>query len=220
MKGLILILSLFCYMFYFVKTPVWLQKLFPKMIWKIKTNEKKIYLSFDDGPHYEHTFFVLNELKKYKAKATFFCIGNNVRLYPEIYKQIIDDGHSIGNHSYHHLNGKKTKDDVYIKDVEHAAKYIDSNLFRPPFGQIKKFQAKVFREMTKPYKIIMWTVLSGDFDTTITKEKCLKNVLCKTTNGSIVVFHDSEKASAKMKFALPKVLEIFTEKGYSFEKLT
>ncbi len=215
-----LFLSLFCYMFYFVKIPFWLQKLFPKMVWKIKTNEKKIYISFDDGPHPEHTIFVLDELKKYNASATFFCIGNNVRLFPEVYKRIIDEGHSIGNHTYHHLNGKKTKDDLYIKDVEDASKYIDSTLFRPPYGQIKKFQAKVLREVTKPFKIIMWTVLSGDFDATITKEKCLSNVLCKTTNGSIVVFHDSEKAAAKMKYSLPKVLRTFSEKGFTFEKLT
>lgn len=215
-----LFLSLFCSMFYFVKTPLWLQKFFPKMIWKIKTNEKKIYLSFDDGPHPEHTIFVLDELKKYNAKATFFCIGNNVRLYPEVYKRIIDDGHSVGNHTYQHLNGKKTKDNLYIKDVEDAAKYIDSNLFRPPYGQIKKFQAKVIREMQHSYKIIMWTVLSGDFDIKITKEKCLENVLLKTTNGSIVVFHDSEKAAKKMKYALPNVLKIFSENGFSFEKIS
>ncbi len=215
-----LFLSLFCCMFYFVKTPVWLQKLFPKMVWKIKTNEKKIYLSFDDGPHPEHTIFVLDELKKYNAKATFFCIGNNVRLFSDVYKRIIDEGHSVGNHTYQHLNGKKTKDAVYIKDVVDAAKYIDSTLFRPPYGQIKKFQSKLLRKIAKPYKIIMWTVLSGDFDVKITKEKCLENVLFKTTNGSIVVFHDSEKAATKMKYSLPKLLKIFTEKGFSFDKLT
>jgi peptidoglycan-N-acetylglucosamine deacetylase len=206
-------------MFYFVKTPVWLQKIFPKMIWRIKADEKKIFLSFDDGPHPLHTMFVLNQLKKYNAKATFFCIGNNVRLYPEIYKQIIEDGHSIGNHTYNHLNGKKSKDDEYINDVLEAAKYIDSSLFRPPYGQIKRFQAKVLREMLRPYKIIMWTVLSGDFDSKITKEKCLENVLFNTANGSIVVFHDSEKAAEKMRYALPAVLKSFYDKGFSFEKI-
>jgi peptidoglycan-N-acetylglucosamine deacetylase len=206
-------------MFYFVKTPLWLQKLFPNMIWKIRTDEKKIFLSFDDGPHPLHTVFVLDELKKYNAKATFFCIGSNVRLYPEVYKRIIDDGHSIGNHTYNHLNGKKSKDEEYINDVLAAAKYIDSSLFRPPYGRIKKFQAKVLREMVKPYKIIMWTVLSGDFDVKIAKEKCLENVLFNTTNGSIVVFHDSEKAAEKMRYALPSVLKSFYEKGFSFEKI-
>jgi peptidoglycan-N-acetylglucosamine deacetylase len=207
-------------MFYFIKTPVWLQKLFPKFIWAMNKEEKKIYLTFDDGPHPQHTIFVLDELKKYNAKATFFCIGNNVRLYPEVYKRIIDEGHSIGNHTYNHVNGKKIKDDVYINDVLYAAKYIDSTLFRPPYGQIKNFQAKVLREMAKPYKIIMWTVLSGDFDVKITKEKCLQNVLFKTTNGSIVVFHDSEKAADKMRYALPALLKSFSEKGFSFEKIS
>jgi peptidoglycan-N-acetylglucosamine deacetylase len=207
-------------MFYFVKTPLWLQKLFPKMIWKVNSNEKKIYLSFDDGPHPEHTVFVLNELKKYNAKATFFCIGDNVRLHPIVYKRIIEEGHSVGNHTYHHLNGKKTKDNVYIKDIEEAAKYIDSNLFRPPYGQIKKFQAKVLKEMKIPYKIIMWTVLSGDFDIKLNKEKCLENVLLKTTNGSIVVFHDSEKAAEKMRYVLPETLKCFSEQGFSFEKIS
>jgi peptidoglycan-N-acetylglucosamine deacetylase len=215
-----LFLYLFCCMFYFVKTPSWLQKLFPNMIWKMNDNEKKIYLSFDDGPHPLYTLFVLEELKKYNAKATFFCIGNNVRLYPEVYKKIIDEGHSIGNHTFNHLNGKKTKDDVYINDVFEAAKYIDSNLFRPPYGQIKKFQAKVLRRMTKPYKIIMWTVLSGDFDVKITKEKCLENVLFKTSSGSIVVFHDSEKAGEKMQYVLPAILKSFSRKGFSFEKIS
>jgi peptidoglycan-N-acetylglucosamine deacetylase len=207
-------------MFYFVKTPIWLQKLFPNMIWRMNTEEKKLYLTFDDGPHPQHTIFVLDELKKYQAKATFFCIGNNVRLYPEVYKRIIDDGHSIGNHTYNHLNGKKTQDDIYVNNVLDAAKYIDSNLFRPPYGQIKKFQAKVLREMARPYKIIMWTILSGDFDIKITKEKCLENVLFKTTNGSIVLFHDSEKAADKMRYALPAILKIFSEKGFSFDKIT
>jgi peptidoglycan-N-acetylglucosamine deacetylase len=215
-----LFLHLFCCMFYFVKTPRWVQKLFPNMVWSMDREEKKIYLTFDDGPHPQHTIFVLDELKKYHAKATFFCIGNNVHLYPDVYKRIIDDGHSIGNHTYNHVNGKKSKDEAYINDVLNAAKYIDSVLFRPPYGQIKKFQAKVLREMTIPFRIIMWTVLSGDFDVKITKEKCLENVLFKTSNGSIVVFHDSEKAADKMQYALPATLKSFSEKGFSFEKIT
>ena len=207
-------------MLYFVKTPRWVQQLFPTMVWKMSEVQKKIYLTFDDGPHPEHTIFVLDELKKYNAKATFFCIGNNVRLFPDVYRRIIDEGHSIGNHTYQHLNGKKSKDTIYINDIAAAAKYIDSNLFRPPYGRIKKFQARLLQTMARPYKIIMWTVLSGDFDTSISKERCLENVLFKTNNGTIVVFHDSEKAAVKMRYALPAVLQSFTEKGYLFEKMT
>lgn len=207
-------------MLYFVKTPNWLQSIFPAMVWKMSALEKKIYLTFDDGPHPKHTSFVLDELKKYNAKATFFCIGNNVRLYPDVYKRIIDEGHSVGNHTFNHLKGRKTNDTVYINDIADAAKYIDSNLFRPPFGSVKKFQARLLQTMTKPYKIIMWTVLSGDFDNNNTKETCLENVLFKTNNGDIVVFHDSEKAAEKMRYALPAFLNKFTNKGYLFEKIT
>lgn len=207
-------------MLYFVRTPLWLQKLFPNRIWQMNKVEKKIYLSFDDGPHPLHTPFVLDTLKKYKAKATFFCIGNNVGLYPEIFKRIIEEGHAIGNHTQRHLNGKKTDDETYIKDIQEASKYIDSNLFRPPYGHITSFQAKIITTLNRPYKIIMWTVLSGDFDQSISQQRCLENVLFKTTNGSIVVFHDSEKAAEKMKATLPAVLKNFSEKGFSFEKIT
>ncbi len=207
-------------MFYFVKTPNWLQRIFPSMVWKMSALEKKIYLTFDDGPHPKHTSFVLDELKKYNAKATFFCIGNNVRLYPDVYRRIIDEGHSVGNHTFNHLKGRKTNDTVYINDIADAAKYIDSSLFRPPFGSVTKFQARLLQTMTKPYKIIMWTVLSGDFDNNNTKESCLKNVLSKTNNGAIVVFHDSEKAAEKMRYALPAFLNKFSKEGYLFEKIT
>ncbi len=207
-------------MLYFVRTPTWLQKLFPDRVWEMSKLEKKIYLTFDDGPHPIHTPFVLDELKRYNAKATFFCIGNNVELYPEIYTRIIDDGHAIGNHTQNHLNGKKTTDEIYIKDVQAASKYIDSNLFRPPYGRIKSFQAKILSTLTRPYKIIMWTVLSGDFDPEISNQRCLENVLFKTRNGSIVVFHDSEKASEKMRSTLPVFLNNFSARGYSFEKIT
>lgn len=206
-------------MLYFVRTPGWLQKLFADRIWEMSKLEKKIYLSFDDGPHPLHTAFVLDELKKHNAKATFFCIGNNIQQYPEMFKRIIEEGHAIGNHTHHHLNGKKTADDVYIKDIQEAAKYIDSNLFRPPYGRLKSFQAKIITTLNRPYKIIMWTVLSGDFDPEISTQRCLENVLFKTNNGSIVVFHDSEKASEKMRSTLPVVLRHFSEKGYTFEKI-
>jgi peptidoglycan-N-acetylglucosamine deacetylase len=206
-------------MFYLVKTPNWLQKIFQKYVWKIRNTDKVIFLSFDDGPHPIYTPFVLNELKKHDAKATFFCIGKNVQQYPDIYKRIIDEGHSIGNHTFNHLNGRKTNDATYIENVHEAANFIDSSLFRPPYGRITSFQAKLLMQMRRPYKIIMWTILSGDFDTHITKERCLKNVLLKTKAGDIVVFHDSEKASVRMCYTLPAMLEHFSNAGYYFDRI-
>jgi len=205
-------------MFYLVKTPWWLKRLYPGCTWQIAGTEKKIYLSFDDGPHPVVTSFVLEELRKYNARATFFCIGKNVEAYPFIYEQVIDDGHKVGNHTYNHLNGWKTSDEAYINNVVMAKQLIDSNLFRPPYGRATKFQLKLLKEN---YELnpIMWTVLSGDFDPGLSKENCLKNVLKKTAGGSIVVFHDSEKAYEKVQYTLPKMLQHFSEKGYSFDTI-
>lgn len=199
---------------YFVLFPRLLQKLYSARIWEINSDRKKVYLSFDDGPHPEHTVFVLDELKKYNAKATFFCIGKNVLLYPEVYKRIIEEGHRVGNHTQHHLNGWKSKDDAYLQDAAEAARYIDSDLFRPPYGRLTRFQEKVLSRSTSKFKIIMWTVLSGDFDTGITPQRCLENVLLKTEPGSIVVFHDSEKAAERMRYALPLFLQMLADKGF------
>jgi peptidoglycan-N-acetylglucosamine deacetylase len=206
-------------MFYFVKMYGWIQGLFPKYLWQMDKVEKKLYLTFDDGPHPTYTAFVLDELKKYDAKATFFCIGNNVRQYPDMYKRIIDEGHSVGNHTYNHANGSKTKTAAYIQDINEAVKYIDSKLFRPPYGRINAFQAKLLLQKDTPYKIVMWTVLSGDFDVKLSKQRCLKNVLSNVSNGSIIVFHDSEKASERLMYTLPIVLEKLKNKGFIFEKI-
>jgi peptidoglycan-N-acetylglucosamine deacetylase len=206
---------------YFVKTPWWLKKIYSSYIWDIDTAEKIIYLTFDDGPHPVATPFVLDELKKYNAKATFFCIGKNVEEYPEIYKRILDEGHRTGNHTQNHLNGWKTSNDVYLNNIAEATNYIDSELFRPPYGRIKASQAKnIGSVITKNQpKIIMWSVLSGDFDTTVSNDRCLRNVIANTKAGSIVVFHDSEKAYRLLEDTLPKALQILSEKGYRFEKL-
>lgn len=206
-------------MFYLVRIPGLVKKIYPDYIWDIPSTDKKIYLSFDDGPHETATPFVLDELKKFNAKATFFCIGKNVVAHPEIYRRIIDEGHSAGNHTFNHLNGNKTGDDEYIADIKKAADYIDSNLFRPPYGRITRFQADILRNAKQPYKIIMWNILSGDFDTSLSPEKCLENVVLKSRPGSIVVFHDSAKAWDRMSYALPRVLQHFADQGYSFEKL-
>ncbi len=203
---------------YFVKTPWWIKKIYPFYTWSIPTKEKILYLTFDDGPHPEITPFVLQELKKYKALATFFCIGKNVLAYPDIYKQILDEGHTVGNHTQNHLNGWKTPNDVYMKDIAEAANYIDSNLFRPPYGRITLFQAKNLRAAMKgrKAKVIMWDVLSADFDETITAEQSLQIVIFRSSPGSIIVFHDSEKALQRLNYVLPKVLHYFSERGFRF----
>jgi peptidoglycan/xylan/chitin deacetylase (PgdA/CDA1 family) len=207
-------------MLYFIKSPKWLQLLYPNRIWQMDKNKKEIYLTFDDGPHATITNFVLDELNKYNAEATFFCVGNNVVKNPDVYNRIIYEGHAVGNHSYSHLNGFKTKDKIYVDDVFEASKYIDSNFFRPPYGRLKIFQAKVLTHLNKPYKIIMWTLLSGDFDLNISPGQCLENVLLKISNGAIVIFHDSEKAAERMIYALPKVLKTLSDKGYTFKKIS
>jgi peptidoglycan/xylan/chitin deacetylase (PgdA/CDA1 family) len=206
-------------MFYLVKTPAWVEKLYPRRLWSVKTDQKHIYLSFDDGPHPEHTVFVLDELKKYNAKATFFCIGNNVVLYPEVYQRILDEGHSVGNHTYDHLNASKVSETTYLENIRKAKDHIDSELFRPPYGKINSFLVKQLLAPVYRLTTVMWTVLSGDFDTSISKERCLENVLLHAEAGSIVVFHDSEKASEKMRYALPEVLKQFTGRGFSFKNI-
>jgi peptidoglycan-N-acetylglucosamine deacetylase len=206
-------------MFYFVKTPVLLKKLYPECLWDVKTGENILYLTFDDGPAPQVTPFVLNELRKYNAKATFFCIGKNVKEYFEIYRQIISDGHKPGNHTFNHFNGWKTPDEKYLKDIEEAANIIDSELFRPPYGRITKFQIKALKGEKFKIKTIMWSVLSADFDSKISSENCYLNVVDNARPGSIVVFHDSLKAFPHLKFALPRVLNFFSEKGFQFQTL-
>ncbi len=204
-------------MFYLVKTPRWLQWLYPNYTWEKNNSKKEIYLTFDDGPHPVHTIFVLNELRKVNAKATFFCIGKNVELYPEIFQKIIAEGHTVANHTQNHVKGRSTNNIAYLDNVLKATNTIKSNLFRPPYGSINKKQAAMLLNQTPAFEIIMWTVLSADFDHKITKEKCLKNVMENTSNGSIVLFHDSEKAAERMCFALPRFLKKFTNEGFKFE---
>lgn len=179
-----------------------------------------MYLTFDDGPHPVITPFVLEELKKYNAKASFFCIGKNVSLYPEVYQRILSEGHTVGNHTYDHPNGWLTGDEHYLKNIKEASKFIQSNLFRPPYGKMKRSQAQRLSEaMNLPVKVIMWDVLSADFITGINKEKCLQNVIRNYGNGSIIVFHDSEKAFSNLSYALPETLRILSEKGYVFNRI-
>ena len=205
-------------MFYLVKTPWWIKTIYPNCIWQMPP-EKIIYLTFDDGPHPAITSFVLDELEKYNARATFFCIGNNVLKYPETYRSILDKGHAVGNHSFGHPDGWKTKDAPYLDDIALAKKHIDSNLFRPPYGRISRFRVKALASPEYGLRTVMWSVLSGDFDTALSPEQCAINIQKNAKNGAIIVFHDSEKAEKRMRYALPVVLKYLSERGFRFEKI-
>ena len=206
-----------------VKTPNLVKRVLPSLVWNINTKQKVIYLTFDDGPTPEITEWTLNTLDKYNAKATFFCIGNNIDKYPQIFKLIIEKGHTIGNHTNNHLKGWKTKTIDYLENINIAQAQIDkfsrSNqlFFRPPYGRIKPKQIKEISKLN--YRIIMWNILSKDWDKTISNEECLDNVIKKTKSGDIVVFHDSVKASNNLKYVLPQMLDYFTEKGFEFKRI-
>lgn len=206
-------------MFYFVKAPYLLKKMYPQCVWEIKTDKKEIFLTFDDGPTPEVTWFVLDELKKYNAKATFFCIGQNVKDNPALYREILSQGHLTGNHTFDHVNGWRVPDAEFIENITSAKELIRSRLFRPPYGKITKFQLKIISGDKLRLKTIMWTVLSGDFDEKVSDEKCYRNVIRNARNGSIVVFHDSKKAFSRMRYALPKVLDYYSSKGFTFNTL-
>jgi peptidoglycan-N-acetylglucosamine deacetylase len=194
----------------------WIKRLYPDVIWDIKESGKKLYLTFDDGPTPVVTHKVIEILDAYKAKSTFFCLGRNVERHPEVFAEIVRNGHSIGNHTYSHLKGWKTKNGDYYKDIELASHFIDSKLFRPPYGQIKRSQVAWLK---KNYKIILWEVMSHDYESRLSKEKSLKAIFKYTRNGSILVFHDSNKAWNKLEYILPRVLEEFSQRGYTFEKI-
>ena len=261
---------------YLVKSPLVLKWYYPQLLWNKPRNEKTIYLTFDDGPIPIVTPFVLKTLAVYQAKGTFFCIGDNIQKYPKEFSEVVKSGHSIGNHTFNHLNGWKTDDETYIANAQKAQELTQTNLFRPPYGRIKKSQIKRLRaegwmaegereqsEMgrqksevgnqftrsqsqpsnadqylqtsnpslnlkpptfylppsTQALQIVMWDVLSGDFDTNLSPEKCYQNVIKTTQNGSIIVFHDSLKAFARLQYALPRVMKHFSERGFKFESL-
>ncbi|SDX14164.1 Peptidoglycan/xylan/chitin deacetylase, PgdA/CDA1 family [Hydrobacter penzbergensis] len=204
---------------YLVHTPWWLRALYPKLVWQIPVKEKVLYLSFDDGPHETATPFVLDQLQQYGAKASFFCIGKNVMAHPAIYERIIREGHAVGNHTQHHLNGWKTPDQAYIKDINLAAEHIHSTLFRPPYGRIRRSQYRQLKAAHPNMRVIMWSVLSGDFDTGLSPETGLSYVLQYAKPGSIIVFHDSAKAWDRLQYALPRVLAHFKQEGYRFESI-
>ena len=189
---------------------------FPLAIWRMPIDKKVVYLTFDDGPIPEVTPWVLDLLMEHNIKATFFAVGENVFRYPEIFEQIVEDGHAVGNHTYHHLQGLKSDNKTYYKDIVHANKMIGSNLFRPPHGWLKRAQ---YRYLSGKYKIIMWDVISCDYNRNITKEEVLNNVLEFAREGSIITFHDSLKAEGHLKWALPRAIEALKAEGFEFDKI-
>lgn len=208
---------------YWVKTNFLIKKIYSNYIWDIPNVDHKIYVTFDDGPTPEITEWVLEVLENYQAKATFFCIGNNIKKNPEVFAKLIKYGHSIGNHTFNHLNGWKTTTEEYLNNSiqwsavsgqspNYELPTANCQFFRPPYGKIKLSQSIKLRKLG--YKIIMWDVLSGDFDTKITPKKCLENVLKNVKPGSIIVFHDSVKAFPNLKYTLPRALKFWKEKGY------
>lgn len=201
---------------YLVHTPQYVQALFPGLIWKMPSRQNEIFLTFDDGPIPEVTPWVLETLRAFDARATFFCVGDNVRKYPEVFQQILNTGHQAGNHTFNHISGWSTENITYFNNIRHCARMVNSNLFRPPYGKVKPSQVQFLQ---RHYQIIMWDVLSGDFDRDLTPEACYQNVIHHAGPGSIVVFHDSLKAETNLRYALPRVLEYFSARGYSFSAL-
>lgn len=204
---------------YLVKSPLLLKWYYPSLTWNKSRTEKVIYLTFDDGPIPDVTDFVLKTLKDQQVSATFFCIGDNIRKHPSIFQRLLDDGHQVGNHTYNHLKGWKTDDATYLENFEQCQALTGTNLFRPPYGRIRKSQIKDIRSRYPEMKIIMWDVLSGDFDLNLSPESCYHNVDKYLENGSIIVFHDSLKAFERMQYALPRVIANLKAKGYQFATL-
>ena len=197
-----------------VRPPTYLRFLYPGVVWNKPTNEKILYLTFDDGPTPEVTSSVLDLLSLHNAKATFFCIGENVKKHPTLYNRIKAEGHAIGNHTNTHPNSWKVKYDFYLKDVEEARKVIDSNLFRPPYGKLTWGQ---YRQLKKTHRIVLWDVMSYDFDSSLPPQQCLQQVLRHARNGSCIVFHDTLHCLPRLQYCLPALLKHYTAQGFRFE---
>lgn len=205
-----------------VKTGKWIRRLFPDFVWHVPEATQAVYLTFDDGPVPEVTPWVLDLLAAHGIKATFFCIGDNIRKHPDIFERILAEGHAVGNHTFHHLNGWKTDTAAYISNIEACDAIIGTflpngtPLFRPPYGKITRRQKKWALQQGK--QIIMWDILTADFDTTVTPEQCLHNATHKVEGGSILIFHDSVKAWKNLEYALPPALDRIKAKGLGFAK--
>ncbi len=205
---------------FLVKTPWWLKKFYPGCLWDMPQKEKTLYLTFDDGPHPQITSFVMEELKKFNAKATFFCIGENVVRYPNEYKRMLDEGHVTANHTHRHINGWKTEDAVYIDDINEAKKSIYSSLFRPPYGRMKRSQMKKLLNANESMTIVMWNILAGDWITELTPSKCYERIRKKIKDGDIIVLHESDKAWDRLSYVLPRLLSDFSSLGFRFKTIS
>ena len=194
--------------------PFWIRTIYPKsLLWRVNTSRREVFLTFDDGPVPEITPLVLEILKKYNVKATFFCVGENVQKYPDVYNLLLNAGHAIGNHTFHHVKAWKTDYHSYLSEVEQCNQLVKSKLFRPPHGQINR---KIARKLNENFKVVMWSALTGDYDNKLSGEQCLNNAVKYTSPGSIIVFHDSLKARERMEYALPLYIEYCLKQGYSF----
>ena len=200
-----------------IQIPKIFQHVYPELLWKVRVKSNIIYLTFDDGPHPEITPKVLNILASFNAKASFFCVGDNVRKYPETFGQVVSAGHAVGNHTFHHIKGWSTPNAAYFEDVKACNALVHPSLFRPPYGRLKPSQVKYLKES---YQLVMWSVISYDYDQKISPEKCLKIATKRTRAGDIVVFHDSQKAEKNLLYALPGFLEHFSAQGHQFEALS
>lgn len=194
-----------------------LKLLYPKAIWNVKTEEKNLYLTFDDGPIPGLTEWVLDILKQYNVKATFFCVGNNIEKHPELFKRIKEEGHLVGNHTFNHVKGFKTKTADYIDNTLKCEALTKTKIFRPPYGQLKRPQYKKLLE--HGYKIVMWDVISYDYEK-IGPEQCFLNVKKNVKKGSVILFHDNVKAEKNIKYALPLTIEYFLKLNYNFVTLS
>lgn len=202
----------------YYKFPKWSRKLYPDAIWDFShLAGRNIYLTFDDGPEPDITDFVLDLLDQYEAKATFFCLGNKVKAHPALYQEIINRGHTVGNHGMDHLNGLKTANDTYLKDIRKASELINSTLFRPAYGKIKTSQYKMIREAG--FEIVLWNAMSYDFDESLSSEKRLKKMKNLTSNGSIFVFHDNKKSMEALKNDLPQLMDWWKINEYTFKSV-
>lgn len=199
-----------------VRPPGLLRKIYKNSLWRMNSDERIIYLTFDDGPIEELTPWVLDVLKQYNVKATFFCVGNNIHKHNPIFQRLLQEGHRVGNHTYNHIKGWKTKTAAYLENVEQCQQLTQTNLFRPPYGRIKK---KQFSLISQAYTVVFWDVLTHDYDQLISPQICLENSIKYTRNGSIVVFHDNIKAQKNLKFVLPQYIEHFLKLNYKFAVL-